>query len=137
MSQLNGTMQTNRPTSDELDMMRDYIMYPHLISMVQKSMDDLSYMQITLKNVLMRCQEYVMNAISEDFRRIKQEMRRRGIKVVEEGVNDGILHYRYFCRGYEERFGIVRENLRSEIIRKMTGYTNALGQQLKTSPQGN
>ncbi|OUS67619.1 hypothetical protein B1748_36090 [Paenibacillus sp. MY03] len=133
MSQLNATTLTGMPSIEELEMMRDYIMFPHLITMVQKSIDDISYKQITLKNVLLRCQEYIMQAISADFRGTKQEMRRRGIKVVEEEANDGILYFRYFCRGYEERFGIVREALRTEIISKLTSYTNNLGQQLKSN----
>lgn len=131
MSQLNGAMPTSRPSMDELDMIRDYIMYPHIETMMHKSLDDMSFAHVTLKNVIIRCLEHIMFAISADYRQLKQEMRLRGIKVVEEEVTVGILYVRYYCRGYEEKFGIVRENLRSDIIRKLTSYTNDLGKQLK------
>jgi len=94
----------------------------------------MGFAHVTLKNVIIRCLEHILFAIGNDYRKLKQEMRRRGIKVVEEDVNDGILYFRYYCRGYEERFGIVRETLRSEIILKLTGYTSSLGQQLKNRP---
>ncbi|GBG08324.1 hypothetical protein PAT3040_02903 [Paenibacillus agaridevorans] len=123
--------QVGRPTADELDQIRDYIMYPHMLTMIQKSIQDLSFMQVSLKGVLVRCMEYLMQRVTADYYALKKEFRLKNIKVIEEEMNDGILYFRYFCRGYEEKFGVVRESLRSEIIMRMTEYTKEIGQQLK------
>ncbi|OUS68179.1 hypothetical protein B1748_34535 [Paenibacillus sp. MY03] len=123
--------QVGRPTADELDQIRDYLMYPHMLTMIQKSIQDLSFMQVSLKGVLARCMEYLMQRVTADYYALKKELRLKNIKVIEEEMNDGILYFRYFCRGYEEKFGVVRESLRSEIIIKMTEYTKEIGQQLK------
>ncbi len=122
---------TGRPTREELVMIRDFIIYPHVISMIQRSQEDVSSAQLALKAVIIRCLEYLMHRASNDYYSLKRELKSRNIKVMEEETNDGILYYRYFCRGYDDKFGIVRETLRTEIIQQMTRYTNEIGQKLR------
>lgn len=122
---------TGRPTPDELNQIRDFIMYPYMITMIQKSIQDLGMIQVSLRAVLVRCMEYLMQRTTDDYYALKKELRLKNIKVLEEETNDGILYYRYFCRGYEEKFGVVRESLRTEIVLRMTQYTNELGMQWK------
>ncbi|GBG06506.1 hypothetical protein PAT3040_01033 [Paenibacillus agaridevorans] len=124
---------SGRPTPEEYVMIRDFVIYPQLVKMVQKSMDDMGFSHVALKGVILRCLEHIMFNISDDFFKHKKELKNRNIKVVEEETNDDILYYRFYCRGYEERFGIVREALRTEIRLKLTNYTNALGQQFKSN----
>jgi len=115
--------KTGRPTSEELEMIRDLILFPHLITMTQKSIEDIGFAKITLKGVVIRCLEVIMFRISDDYYALKRELKHRNIRVSEEETNDGILYYRYFCRGYEEKFGIVRETLRTEMSMRLTRYT--------------
>jgi len=122
-----------RPSPDELEMIRDLIMFPQLITMVQKSIEDMGFAKIALKGVIVRCLEIIMFRISDDYYALKRELKNRNIRVHEEETNDGILYYRYFCRGYEEQFGIVRETLRTEMSTRLTKYTNDIGQALKKS----
>lgn len=123
---------TGRPTSEELTMIRDYVLYPQLIKMIQKSLDDMGFVHVALKGVILRCLDYIMFIATEEFYALKRVLRQRNIRVVEEETNDEILYYRYYCRGYEERFGILREVLRTELQIRLTAYTKQLGQQLKT-----
>lgn len=123
--------QQGRPTPDELNQIRDFIVYPHMITMIQKCIQDLGFIHVSLKSVLVRCMEYLMQRTTDDYYALKKELRLKNIKVLEEETNDGILYYRYFCRGYEEKFGVVRESMRTEIILRMTQYTNEIGTQLK------
>lgn len=126
----NQTKLTGRPTKEELGMIRDFITYPHIISMIQKSQEDVRLAHITLKGVIIRSLEYLMHKASNDFYSLKRELKSRNIRVIEEETNDDILYYRYFCRGYDDKFGIVKETLRTEIIQQMTRYTKEIGQQL-------
>ncbi|MFD2116304.1 hypothetical protein ACFSTH_08545 [Paenibacillus yanchengensis] len=125
-----------RPTSEELDMIRDLVVLPHLITMIQKSLEDMAFSKITLKGVVIRCLEVIMFKITDDYYVLKRELKQRNIKVSDEETNDGILYYRYYCRGYEEKFGIVRETLRSDVTLKLTKYTNDIGKLLKQVNKG-
>ncbi|GBG10428.1 hypothetical protein PAT3040_05161 [Paenibacillus agaridevorans] len=122
---------SGRPTPDELVMIRDFITYPHIINMIQKSQEDMGFAHIALKGVIIRCLEFLLFKATNDFYVLKRELKSRNIKVVEEDTNDGILYFRYFCRGYDDKFGIVRETLRTEIVLRMTKYTNEIAKQLK------
>lgn len=124
---------TGPATIDELHMIRDFALYPHLIGMVQRSMDDLRNIKFTLKSLNMRCLEYLMMRLTDDFYAIKKEIRKRGIKVWDGEINDDVFYYNYVCRGYENRFGITREKLRSDVIESLTKYTEELGSRLKST----
>lgn len=121
--QRNNVNPAGRPTPEELEMIRDIILFPHLITMTQKSIEDIGFAKITLKGVVIRCLEVIMFRISDDYYALKRELKNRNIRVSEEETNDGILYYRYICRGYEEKFGIVRETLRTEMSMRLTKYT--------------
>jgi hypothetical protein len=53
-------------------------------------------------------------------------MKKRNIKVFDEETNDGIIYHKYSCRGYEDRFGIVRETLRTEISFRLANYAASI-----------
>lgn len=129
--------QTSRVTTEELTMIRDLVMLPYLITMIQKSIEDMGFSKIALKGLIVRCLEVIMFKISDDYYSLKRELKKRNISVSEEETNDGIMYYRYYCRGYEEKFGIVRETLRSEIAKRLTKYTAEISQTLKKSNGGN
>ncbi len=122
---------TGRPTPDELTMIRDYIMLPHMITMIKKCIDDMTFTHIALKGVILRCLEVIMFRVSDDYYALKRQLKKQNIKVLHEEMNDGILYFSYYCRGYEEKFGIVRETLRSEISIRMTSYTEEIGNKLR------
>lgn len=123
---------SGRPTTEEHTMMLGVIVFPHLLVMLQKSLDDIGFAHVALKGVIIRCLEHIMFAASNDLFKLKKELKVRNIRIVEEETSEDVLFYRYFCRGYDERFGIVREVLRTEIQIRLTEYTKDLGQQLKS-----
>ncbi|MEF2246457.1 hypothetical protein [Paenibacillus sp. IITD108] len=135
--QRNDEKPNGRPSTEELEMIRDLVMFPQLITMVQKSIEDMGFAKITFKGVVNRFLEVIMFRISDDYYALKRELKKRNIKVSEEETNDGILYYRYFCRGYEEKFGIVRETLRTEMSMRLTKYTTDITQALKKPTGGN
>ncbi|MFD0587991.1 hypothetical protein ACFQZE_08235 [Paenibacillus sp. GCM10027627] len=122
---------TGRPTLEEMTQIRDYIMYPYMLEMIEKSLHEMAVIQVALKSVMVRCMEYLRRRVTDDYYAVKRELKGKNIKVAGEETEEGILYYRYFCRGYEERFGIVREALRNEIVVRMTQYTKEIGMQLK------
>lgn len=119
---------SGRPTSEETEMIRDVILYPHILQMIHKSQDDIGAAHIALKGIIGRCLDFLMSRATNDYYELKRSLKARNIRVVEEEANEGILYFRYFCRGYEERFGIVRETLRHAIIKRMNAYTQEIGQ---------
>jgi hypothetical protein len=129
-----GIPTTGRPTIDELTMIRDAVMYPYIVMMLQNGIDNVEASRLPLKSLLTRCLEVLMNSVSDDQFALKRDLRKRSIKVQNEEAGDGILYFRYTCRGYNERFGIAREALRNEISARLTNYVDEIGAQLRNKP---
>jgi hypothetical protein len=111
-------------TTEELTMIRDYIMLPHMLTMCDKSREDAKRSGNLFANHFARIIQIVMDDITRDLAVIRKEFNKRQIKVWDDCVDDGILYSHYTCRGYQQRFGIVRETLRSEISFRLAQYAS-------------
>jgi adenylate kinase family enzyme len=112
-------------------MIRDYILLPHMLTMVQRSIDDINRSNNLLKKLYAMSAQVVMDRISKDMFDLRRELSRRNIKVYDDETVDIVVYYRYFCRGYEDRFGIVRDVMRSEISIRLTRYVTDVLNHLK------
>ncbi|MFC4598924.1 hypothetical protein [Cohnella hongkongensis] len=117
-----GQTLKGRVTPEELTMIRDSIMYPHMLTMCDKSLQEVRRTPNLFKQPFGEFIEIVMEKISREMFALRREMRGRNIKVFEDEIVDGIIYHRYACRGYEDRFAIVREALRTEIGVRLAKY---------------
>ncbi|CAH0120128.1 MULTISPECIES: hypothetical protein [unclassified Paenibacillus] len=115
-----------RPTEDELIMIRDCILLPYMLSMVQKSIEDIENRSNLLKQLYLTAGRVLMNRISADLYRLRRELSRRNIKIMNDEQADMVIYHRFICRGYEERFGMVRDVMRSEISIRLSKYVKEL-----------
>jgi len=128
----NKNLQTGRITTEELTMIRDAIMFPYMLTMCNKSLQEFQNSTHLFKRVFEQIIQIMMNYITQDLSKVNRELRQRNIKIFNDEINDGIIYHRYICRGYEDRFGIVREVLRSEISIRFTRYTTRILIHLKS-----
>jgi len=110
------------PRMEELTLIRDYILLPHLLTMVQRDMDEINRSHMLLKKMYQDVTQTLMNRISKDAHSLRQELSRRSIKIVADEQVDSVLYYSYVCRGYEHKFAIVRDVMRAEMRLKLTAY---------------
>lgn len=126
-----------RISAEELTMVRDSIMYPHMLTMCDKSLQEIRRTPNLFKQQLGEFIQMVMDKISREMFALRRELRGRNIKVYEDEMLDGIIYHRYCCRGYEDRFAIVREALRTEIGVRLAKYcADILHPPLKEAPPG-
>lgn len=124
-------------TPDELTMIRDYILLPHMEKMVQKSIDEAQYSTNILKRLYILASQKILNQITQDKVNLRRELTKRNIKVFEEEQSDFIIYHRYYCRGYEDQFGMTRDVMRAEISLQLTKYTSDLAAVLKAYSKDN
>jgi hypothetical protein len=110
------------PSEEELRMIRDSVLLPHLLTMVQRGLQEVQYSTSILKRLFAAAGQLLQNRIQRDLYTLRRELDRRNIRVVSDEHADTVLYYRYTCRGYEDRFGIVREMLRAEIGIRLARY---------------
>jgi len=113
---------SGRPTPEELTMVRDYVLLPHMLTIVEKNMEELKRSSNVMKRPFLAMGEAIASRISRDMYDLRRELSRRRIKVVGDEQVDLVVYHRFMCRGYEDRLGIVREVMRSEISMRLAKY---------------
>ncbi|AJY76488.1 hypothetical protein [Paenibacillus beijingensis] len=113
-------------TTEERTMIRDYILLPHMQKMVQRSIADVECSTNILKRLYLMAGQKILDLITKDLYRLRRELKKRNIKILTEEQSDLVIYHRYYCRGYEERFGMTREVMRSEISLQLTKYASEL-----------
>ncbi|MBB6735518.1 hypothetical protein [Cohnella zeiphila] len=113
---------SGRPTTEELEMIRDLIMLPYMLTVSEKGLQDVRSTSNTFRGMFERLVQWMMDRISRELSLLRRELSRRNIKVFSDETYDGVIYHRYVCRGYEDKFGIVRETLRSEMIARLNRY---------------
>jgi len=119
------------PSSDELTMIRDGVVLPHILSMLHHGIEQVKGSNLVLKELHARCLEIIVFAVTKDHYALKKKLAGRNIRIANKETDDDIFYYNYVCRGYESRFGITREVLRSEIGQRLAKYTNELKSMMK------
>lgn len=120
--------KSSRLTSEEYTLARDYILLPHMQTMVERSMEDIRASTNILKRLYLVAAQIVLNQIQREVRDLRRELSKRNIKVIHDEQVDLVIYYKIMCRGYEERFGIVRDVIRSEISVRLTNYLKDVAQ---------
>lgn len=118
-------------TTAERMYVRDLILLPHIDTMVSKSMKEIERSGNVLSRVYLMAGRYIQNRVMQDTYALQKELRQRNVRFIADEQDDFISYYKIFFRGYQERFGLTRDVMRSEISVRLTKYTSELGGVLK------
>lgn len=118
-------------TVDERTMVRDLILLPYIDTMVSKSLKEIELSGSILKRAFLMAGQAIQRRIIQDTYQLQKELKQRNIRVLADEQEEFLLYYKIFCRGYQERFGLTRDVMRTEISLRLTKYTADLGAVLK------
>lgn len=122
----------NRITLEELELVRDYIVLLAMLTIVERSREEVEFSPISLKSVYLVVNSALQDRIHSDLATVKRKLRTSEIKVWEDERDELIIRYRYVCRGYEDRFGMTREVIKSQISMRMGHYITDIHGSRKT-----
>lgn len=118
-------------TMEERTMVRDLILLPYIDTMVSKSLKEIEPSSNILKRAYLMAGQAIQRRIMQDTYRLQKELKQRNIRVLADEQEEFLVYYKIFCRGYQERFGLTRDVMRTEISLRLTKYTAELGAILK------
>lgn len=126
-----GRPAANRPSEEELRMVQDYLILPHMLTMVGNAIDEIKHSTGFMNRLFLAVTYKLYDEIERDRRQLKRELDLRNIRVTADEQVDLVVYHRIYCRGYEDKFGMVREVMRSRIRVKMTEYMREIERMLK------
>lgn len=120
------------PSEEELDLIRDFAILPIMLDLCETQLRKLEYSSISLKKLYVVATQKLMEIIHADLVRVKKTLREHQIKVVEEPQQEASLQYRFFCRGYQDSFGLMKEVVKAEMSVRLPQYMVRLWQSVNT-----
>lgn len=118
-------------TVEERTMIRDLILLPHIDTMVSKSLREIEHTSSILKRAFVLAGEAIQQRIMQDTYRLQKELKQRNVRFIPDEQDEFVIYHKIFCRGYQDRFGMTRDVMRTEISLRLTQYTAELGMVLK------
>ncbi|WP_192894626.1 hypothetical protein [Paenibacillus contaminans] len=121
------TTRPNLPTREEVYAIRDSILLPMMLTICEKNLRELEFDRQPMTQLYIVTVNALMNRINADLTTVKKLLRSGGIKVVEDDrVAEAMIYYRFFCRGYNDIFGMTRDVVKAEISVRMGKYIGGL-----------
>ncbi|OKP91356.1 hypothetical protein [Paenibacillus sp. P32E] len=118
-------------TIEERTMVRDLILLPYIDTMVGKSLKEIEHSSNILTRAYLMAGQAIQRRIMQDTYQLQKELKQRNIKVLADEQEEFLVYHKILCRGYQERFGMTRDVMRTEISLRLTKYTAELGTILK------
>jgi hypothetical protein len=119
------------PTKEELELIRDYVLLPYMLTMVENNQRELQLTTYLLRKYYIAVTKILMDRIHKELARVNRELREKKIKVFQDETEDMDLHYRYICRGYEDKFAIMREVAKAAITVKIGEHIKSIVSEIK------
>lgn len=103
-------------------LVRESAVLQNLLVMLQQSGSQLKMMGTLLERAYAMSQRVVEDMVVSDGKANRAALKARDIKVYREEQHDLVIYFYFTCRGREERFGVTRDVLRSEISVRLGKY---------------
>ncbi|MBW7473156.1 hypothetical protein K0T92_00200 [Paenibacillus oenotherae] len=116
----------NIPTAEEINLVREYALLPLLLSIVESNLRTIENTTYSLRKLYVLAAQALLELIHADLVRVRKTLRERNIKVYEEERIDNTIQFRFNCRGYEDKFTMVRDFVRAEANVRIARYITAL-----------
>ncbi|UJF32277.1 hypothetical protein [Paenibacillus hexagrammi] len=123
------------PTAEELYLIRESVLLPFLLTIIDKNVGELqSSLETPLKSLYLAAADRLVADIHKDLVRINRTLRSQNIKIWREEHNENQkdeLHYKYRCRGYTHELEVLRQTAKAELRVRLTLYVRQLSKELK------
>ncbi|MFC4102895.1 hypothetical protein [Paenibacillus xanthanilyticus] len=118
---------TSLPTQEEMMLIRDAVILPFLLDLVQNNRTQMELQSNSLRSLYVKSADVLLDRIHKDLVEVRKQMRQKKIKVFEqERIYGDAIHYRFVCRGYEDNFLLMRMVLKSEMSTRLPKYINSI-----------
>jgi hypothetical protein len=119
-------------SNEEREMVRDLILLPYIDTMVGKSLKEIEHSGNVLRRAYITAGRYIQKRIIQDVYNLRRELKQRDIKVVEDTQDDFVTYNIIYFRGFQEKFGMTRDVMKTEISLRLTQYTADFSEIMKS-----
>lgn len=115
-----------RIESKDVEILREFILLSILLSVFEKDKKIIQQSSIKIPSPYLDVIEKAMKRVLKSLTVLKQEMKKRGLKITRTVGSDFSLRYEYLCRGYQDIFEMPKEFAKAETEKKMRSYLSLM-----------
>ncbi|SEN14274.1 hypothetical protein [Paenibacillus sp. OV219] len=105
-----------------MELVRESVLLPIMMTIVDNNRLEIERSNHTLKLLYADSARLLLGVIHSDLVKVKKELRENQIKVIEDERIDDAVHYKFFYKGYEHKFALMRFVVRSEVSVRLGKY---------------
>jgi hypothetical protein len=109
---------------EELEMVKEAVLFPIMLDEIQNDIEKVKKINLKLDVLLVITLQHIQDQIFKDNRALKNELRKRGIRIYDERRTSFGIEADYKCRGYQHSLSLLWSVARAEILCKASHYMN-------------
>jgi septal ring factor EnvC (AmiA/AmiB activator) len=99
-----------------------------MLSILENNRKEIEGSSYTLKRLYLMSANELLKKIRKDIADVNKELRQRKIKVFEEERRSVSILYRLIYRGFEHKFQLTRDTIKTESSKRFRRYINEMFQ---------
>lgn len=111
-----------RQTNEELKMVKEYIELPYLLDVIEVDKKKIHNSDMMIKNVLVRYLSSLQEQANRTIYDLKQILKKREIKIIEQTKHDDRLIVTYSCRGYQHNMTLLWSKVKVDVLLLLGDY---------------
>ncbi|UVI31870.1 hypothetical protein [Paenibacillus spongiae] len=126
-------MRRNIPSRKEIEAVRDYILLPFMLDIVETNRRKLMSDPLSLRLLFEASCGLLADRIHQDLIKVRKFLKEHEIKVADVGQFEGQMNFKYWVRGYEDSFMLLRELVKAEISKRFGTYISEIARGWNTN----
>jgi predicted HTH domain antitoxin len=109
-------------TGEELQLVKMGIILPVMLDVLQRDIKQMNQVKLKLSILYVMSLGNAQDSAHLELMELKAELRKRGIRIIEEVRAAEGIQAKFKCRGYDHRLLLRWEKVRTEILQKGSQY---------------
>ncbi len=104
-------------TEEELQLIKEYTLFPILLDMLARDLNELKlYQDRVIYNHLIFYLQKMEHFVHAELQNIKNEMKKRGIRILDTQTSTVGIDVEYKVRGYIHHFRMLKSLIKAELV---------------------
>jgi hypothetical protein len=120
----------NKPqiiSEEELILVKEYVLLPVILDVLERDIGKMKIADLKVPIIYIGNLKQTQDAVTRELYIIRQELRKRGIKVYEREQTANGIKASYVCRGYRHELSFLPALIRTTVIEKLARLMNERG----------
>lgn len=114
-------MMTRIP-EDDRNIFEKAIFLPMVLTILNRDLSAIETASFKLKKPYLHLIEHTMKMVQKDLYTIKQQMKKKNMKVYEKQRDEAFTLFSFMYRGYEEEHNYFNPRIRNEVQQLLESY---------------